>query len=238
MWIEPPVDLDGQVVKRPGQVSRNYHLQLICWQILTRPCLPFVYVVAIHRLFCITIWKFNPFGFISTRYDNLVPEALFYSFLANFATRNAFFIFFFIGTKRWEPRKVSIWSRLLGSSLSCHQLLTVVSDWRIFLIALRIIWLNGLNIFGDVIGQKKMTSLTAVKCWAAWMWDSQRSWPEAFFSLGSGLPLALRVANFQIEKIILKESLWDQGIVTSKIVWNRRWTLEVRFFKNIQNWIF
>ena len=161
----------------------------------------------------------------------IMPEAF---FLANFLTRTSFFIF----TKRWEPRKESLWSKLLGSSLSCHQLLTVVSDWRIFLIALRIIWLDGLNIFGDVIGQKKMTSLTAVKCWAEWMWDSQRSWPEAFFSLGSGLPSALRVANFQIEKIILKESLWDQGIVTSKIVWNRRSTLEVRFFKNIQNWIF
>ena len=95
MWIEPPVDLDGQVVKRPGQVSRNYHLQHVCWQILTRPFSPFVYVVAIHRLVCITIWKFNPFGFISTRYDNLFPEALFYSFLANFATRTASFIFFY-----------------------------------------------------------------------------------------------------------------------------------------------
>ena len=66
----------------------------------------------------------------------------------------------------WEPWKESLWSRPLGSSLSCHQLLTIVSDWRIFLIALWVIWLDGLNIFRDVIGQKKMTSLTAVKCWA------------------------------------------------------------------------
>ena len=32
----------------------------------------------------------------------------------------------------------------------------------------------------------------------AWKWHSQRSWPEAFFSLGSALRLALRVPNFQI----------------------------------------
>ena len=35
--------------------------------------------------------------------------------------------------------KESLWSRPLGTSLSYHQLLTVVSDWRIFLIALRVI---------------------------------------------------------------------------------------------------
>ena len=51
----------------------------------------------------------------------LVPDAFFYSLLANFVTQTAFFDFF------------------LGTSLSCHQLLTVVSDWRIFLIALRVI---------------------------------------------------------------------------------------------------
>ena len=59
--------------------------------------------------------------------------------------------FFFVGTKRWEPRKESLWSRPLGTSLSCHQLLTVVSDWRIFLIALRVIWLDGLNILGMAV---------------------------------------------------------------------------------------
>ena len=81
----------------------------------------------------------------------LVPEAFFYSLLANFATQTASYIFF-IGMKRWEPRKESLWSRPLGTSLSCHQLLTVVSDWRTFLIALRVIWLDGLNIFGDGSG--------------------------------------------------------------------------------------
>lgn len=71
--------------------------------------------------------------------STLVPEAFFYSFLANFATRTSSFLFFFIGAKRWEPRKESLWSRPLEYSLSCHQLLTFVSDWRIFLIALRVI---------------------------------------------------------------------------------------------------
>ena len=40
---------------------------------------------------------------LAVQYDNtLVPEAFFYSLLANFATQIAFFIylFFFIGTKR------------------------------------------------------------------------------------------------------------------------------------------
>ena len=79
-------------------------------------------------------------------------EAFFYSFLENFAMRTASF-------KRWEKRNASLWSRPLGSSL-----LTVVSVWRIFLTALRVIWLN---VFGDVISQKKMTSLTAFKCSAS-----------------------------------------------------------------------
>ena len=66
--------------------------------------------------------------------------------------REPLLLIVFIGTKRWEPRKESLWSRPLGTSLSCHQLLTVVYDWRIFLIALRVIWLDGLNIFGDGSG--------------------------------------------------------------------------------------
>ena len=61
-------------------------------------------------------------------------------------------LIFFIGPKRWEPRKESLWSRPLGTSLSCHQLLTVDSDWRTFLTALWVIWLDGLNIFGDGSG--------------------------------------------------------------------------------------
>ena len=84
-------------------------------------------------------------------FTTLVPEAFFHSLLANFATRTAFDIFF-IGRKRWEPRKESLWSRPLGTSLSCHQLLTVVSDWRTFLVALWVIWLDGLNIFWDGSG--------------------------------------------------------------------------------------
>ena len=66
--------------------------------------------------------------------------------------RESLLEFFFIGKKRWEPRKESLWSRPLGTSLSCHQLLTVDSDWRTFLITLWVIWLDGLNIFGDGSG--------------------------------------------------------------------------------------
>ena len=40
--------------------------------------------------------------------------------------REPLLLIVFIGTKRWEPRKESLWSRPLGTSLSCHQLLTVV----------------------------------------------------------------------------------------------------------------
>ena len=71
--------------------------------------------------------------------------------------REQLLIFFFLGTKRWQPRKESLWSRPLGTSLLCHQLLTVVSDWRTFLIALRVIWLDGLNIFGDGSGVSMFT---------------------------------------------------------------------------------
>ena len=113
--------------------------------------------------------------------------------------------------KHWEPRKESLWSRPLGSSLSCHQLLTVVSDWRIFLIALRVIWLDGLNILGMWLVKRKWHLWQLSSAEPAWKWDSQRSWPKAFFSFGSAFRSALRVANFQINKIILKESPWDQG---------------------------
>ena len=89
-------------------------------------------------------------------FPTLVPEAFFYSLLANFATQIASYIFF-IGTKCWEPRKESLWSRPLGTSLSCHQLLTVDSEWRTFLIALWVIWLDGLNIFGDGSGVSMFT---------------------------------------------------------------------------------
>ena len=61
-------------------------------------------------------------------------------------------LLFFCWHEALRAAKESLWSRPLGTSLSCHQLLTVVSDWRIFLIALRVIWLDGLNIFGDGSG--------------------------------------------------------------------------------------
>lgn len=73
MWIQPPVDL----VNWPGQVSRNYHLQHVCLQSLTLSCLPLVYVVTIWTILHYHNWlvayyfiiKFNPVGYISTRYD-------------------------------------------------------------------------------------------------------------------------------------------------------------------------
>ena len=94
------------------------------------------------------------------------PRGFLVFFLGKFCSANRFFYLFLLA-KRWEPRKESPWSWPLGSSLSCYQLLTIVSDWRIFLIVLRVIWLDGLNIFGEVTGKKKVTSLTAVKCWAS-----------------------------------------------------------------------
>ena len=105
----------------------------------------------------------------SSEPPTLVPEAFFYSLLANFATRTAFYIFF-LGTKRWEPRKESLWSRPLGTSLSCHQLLTVVSDWRTFLIALRVIWLDGLNIFGDGSGVSIFTFMDMYRELLLYQW--------------------------------------------------------------------
>ena len=104
--------------------------------------------------------------------------------------REPLLLCFFIGTKCWEPIKESLWSRPLGSSLLCHQLLTVASDWRIFLIALRVLWLDGFNIFGDAIRQKKMTSLTGVNCWASMKVRFSTILTRGFLSLGSALQLA------------------------------------------------
>ena len=84
------------------------------------------------------------------------PRGFLLFFIGKFCDANRF-SYFFIGTKRWEPRKESLWSRPLGASLSCHELLTVVSDWRTFLIALWVIWLDGLNIFGDGSGVSMFT---------------------------------------------------------------------------------
>ena len=89
--------------------------------------------------------------------SKMVPWSQGLSFInGKFCDANRF-LYFFIGTKRWEPRKESLWSRPLGTSLSCHQLLTVVSDWRTFLITLWVIWLDGLNIFGYGSGVSMFT---------------------------------------------------------------------------------
>ena len=69
----------------------------------------------------------------------LVPEAFFYSLLANFATRTASYIFFYWHEAlRGEKRKPLV-ATVGNLTFTSHQLLTVVSDWRTFLIALRVI---------------------------------------------------------------------------------------------------
>ena len=124
------------------------------------------------------------------------PRRFLLFFLGKFCDANRFFYFFLIGTKRWEPRKESLWSRPLGYSLSCHQLLTIVSDWRIFFIALWVISLDGLNIFGIVIGQKKMTSLTAVKSSARF----STIWKRGFLFSRLGASISASRRKFSNEK--------------------------------------
>ena len=44
----------------------------------------------------------------------------------------------------------------------------------------------------------------------AWKWGSQRSWPEAFFSLVSALGANKKIKE-AVRVVRMKESLWDQG---------------------------
>ena len=60
----------------------------------------------------------------------------------------------------------------------------------------------------------------------AWKWDSQRSWPEAFFSLGLGASISASRRKFPNKKDSIKESLWDQGsasldLIERMVVWTR-----------------
>ena len=92
--------------KRPAQVSRNYHLQHVCWQILTHPCLSFVHVVAIHRLFCITIYlKIQSVWFYkhSLRYPG--PRGFLLFFLGKFCDANRFCSFFFYWHEALRAKK-------------------------------------------------------------------------------------------------------------------------------------
>ena len=81
----------------------------------------------------------------------------------------------------------SLWSRPSRISLSCHQLLTVVSDKRIFLITLRVIWLDlSTNCKFDPplwLVKRKWNLWQLSSAEQAWKWDSQRSRPEAFSAL-------------------------------------------------------
>ena len=79
------------------------------------------------------------------------PRGFLLFFICNFCDANRFLYFFYWHEAlRAEKRKPLV--ATVGTSFSCHELLTVVSDWRTFLIALWVIWLDGLNIFGDESG--------------------------------------------------------------------------------------
>ena len=132
-----------------------------------------------------------------TNTATLVPE-----FLGKFCDANRFFYFFFIGTKRWEPRKESLWSRPLGSSLSYHQLLTG-----------RRVWLE------DIFNCSTSHMIGWIKYLLGCDWSKENDILDSCqvlsqheseilhdldqrlsFSPGSALRSALHVANFQIKK--------------------------------------
>ena len=142
------------------------------------------------------------------------PRGFLLFFIGKFCDANPF-LYFFLLARSGESAE-SLWSRPLGTSLSCHQLLTVVSDWRIFLIAPRVIWLDLWTNW------KSDPPLRLVKRkWNLWQLSSAEPARKVRFStiltrgflfrLDLALRSALRVAHFQIKKIISKERLWDQG---------------------------
>ena len=59
----------------------------------------------------------------------LVPEAFFYSFLANFATRTASFSYLFTAMKRWEARKESLFFFLSARRFD-QRLASQISKWK------------------------------------------------------------------------------------------------------------
>ena len=77
--------------------------------------------------------------------------------------------------------------------------------------------MDGLKIFGDVVGQKKMTSLTALKCWASMnvRFSTIVTRDFLFSRFGASISASRRKFPNQ-KKIILKESLWDQGKAKSE----------------------
>ena len=84
------------------------------------------------------------------------PRGFLLFFIGKFCDANRFF-YFCCCHEALRAAKREPLVETVGNLTLCHQLLTVVSDWRIFLIALRVISLDGLNIFGDGSGVSVLT---------------------------------------------------------------------------------
>ena len=145
-------------------------------------------------------------------FSTLVPEAFFYSFLANFGTRTASFIFY------WHEA-------LRAEKLEKKALVNTVKRWALTFMPSafdRRFWLEDIALRSRMIG------------WIKYLWGCNWSKENdifdscqvlsqhesgilndldlAFFSLGSAPWSALRVAKFQIKKI-KQASLWDQDTI-------------------------
>ena len=96
------------------------------------------------------------------------PRGFLLFFLGKFCDAKHFFYYFFFN---WHKALKVEKRKPLVKSIGILTFMPSAFDCRFWLedilIALLVIWLDGLNIFGDVIGQKKMTCLTAFKCWAS-----------------------------------------------------------------------
>ena len=108
----------------------------------------------------------------------------------------------------------SLWSRPLRISLSCHQLLTVVSDWRIFLIALRVIWLDlSSNCKFDPplwLVKRKWNLWQLSSAEQAWKWDLLSK------KITQTLPLALvrtrkQEIGYSVANPNLEQKMWGAG---------------------------
>ena len=79
------------------------------------------------------------------------PRGFLLFFIGKFCDANRFLNFFYwhevLRAEKRKPLVVTV-----GNLIFMPSVLTVDSDWRTFLIALWVIWLDGLNIFGDGSG--------------------------------------------------------------------------------------